>query len=348
MADNIRLITYAQQTVTPMNDAILQDVSVGKDGILHGAEVTVSGNSIAVSSGYGVIRGRLFEISSTTIPVTLSSSGTSAGRLYVKLDLSNTDEPITLLTAVATGTLPELEKDYDANYTNGVYELELATFSVGSSNITNLVRTVKTIHGEYVAITTEGTSMDDYTDHGIYTFSSTYAPSNLPSGVAAGWFFVIGGRGTALRQILLQDSTVESEQYNIYTRAGVNGTWTSWARFVSEDEIYYQPGETTTIHFAGAGYITAGTADVRFQCPWAKSVAKCSGVRVVSGQVTLRQNNAYLANGVTLVQRSGTSGNCYPELMDNGLWMTFTKNGGWGGTNNSAVGITGEITVLFV
>lgn len=151
---------------------------------------------------------------------------------------------------MATGTLPELEKDYDANYTNGVYELELATFSVGSSSITNLVRTVKTIRGEYVAITTEGTSMDVYTDPGIYTFSSTYAPSNLPSGVAAGWFYVVGSRGTSVRQILLQGSSVESEQYNIYTRTGVNGTWTGWARFVSEDEIFISPVMWYTSHLA--------------------------------------------------------------------------------------------------
>lgn len=347
MADNIRLITYAEQTVTPMNDAILQDVSVGKDGILHGVEVTVSGNAIAVSSGYGVIRGRLFEISSTTIPVTLSSSGTSAGRLYVKLDLSNTDEPITLLTAVATGTLPELEKDYDANYTNGVYELELATFSVGSSSITNLVRTVKTIRGEHVAITTEGTSMNDYTDPGIYTFSSTYAPSNLPIGVDAGWFYVVGGRGTSVRQILLQGSSVESEQYNIYTRTGVNGTWTGWARFVSEDEIFYQPGDVVHFTLGTAGYMTGGTANIRFLTPWSKLVGKVGGVKVLGGTVTLRQNNKYLADNLKLVQESGTTGNCFPEIMVNGLWLTLTKKAGWGGINNDVVGIDGAVDIEF-
>lgn len=143
---SINLVTYANQTVTPTNDAIIYERAVDQNGIFHGCEITVSGNNVNITGGYGIVCGREFVIESESIPVTLAPSGTNDGRLYVRLDLADADEPIQLLTAQGN-PLPALEQDADVNYVNGAYEMELATFTVGVSELTDVVETYETIIG---------------------------------------------------------------------------------------------------------------------------------------------------------------------------------------------------------
>lgn len=143
---SIQLVTYANQTVTPTNDAIIYERAIDQNGIFYGCNVTVSGNEVHITGGYGIVCGREFTIQSEDIAVTLAPSGTLDGRLYVRLDLADADAPIQLLTATGN-TLPALEQDSDVNYTNGTYEMELATFTVGVSALSDVVETYNTIVG---------------------------------------------------------------------------------------------------------------------------------------------------------------------------------------------------------
>ena len=143
---SIQLVTYANQTVTPTNDAIIYEKAVDQNGIFNGCNVTVSGNAVNVSGGYGIVCGREFVIQSESIPVTLAPSGTLNGRVYVRLDLADAEAPIQILTATGN-TLPALEQDDNVNYTNGTYEMELATFTVGVSALSDVVETFEEIKG---------------------------------------------------------------------------------------------------------------------------------------------------------------------------------------------------------
>lgn len=143
---SIQLVTYANQTVTPTNDAIIYERAIDQNGIFYGCNVTVSGNEVHITGGYGIVCGREFTIQSEAIAVTLAPSGTLDGRLYVRLDLADADAPIQLLTATGN-SLPPLEQDDDVNYTNGTYEMELATFTVGVSALSDVVETFDTIVG---------------------------------------------------------------------------------------------------------------------------------------------------------------------------------------------------------
>lgn len=145
----IELITYySGNGVTPMNDAIIQELITGPGGIFTGCGITAAnGNNLYIGEGYGAIKGRLFKITNTTVSVVLASSGTLKGRLVVKLDLSNTEEPIAI-EAHTGSTLYQLTQEDDANYTDGVFEIGLATFDVSTTAITNIVpefRTLKTM-----------------------------------------------------------------------------------------------------------------------------------------------------------------------------------------------------------
>ncbi len=173
---SINLVTYANQTVTPTNDAIIYERAIDQNGIFYGCNVTVSGNEVHITGGYGMVCGREFTIDSEAIAVTLAPSGTLDGRLYVRLDLADADAPIQLLTATGN-TLPPLEQDANVNYTNGAYEMELATFTVGVSALSDVVETFETIVGskpysDYVV--EQGTS-------GIWTYRK------WDSGVAECW-----------------------------------------------------------------------------------------------------------------------------------------------------------------
>lgn len=138
MAATIKLVTYAGQTVTPKDDAIIYDSAVAQNGVFYGCDVTASGNTLYIAGGYGMIKGRFFEIENSSIPVTLASGDTLLGRLYIHLDLSNSEAPIQLLTETGS-SLSTLEHDDDANYTDGVWDVEMATFNVTTSAITSLV-----------------------------------------------------------------------------------------------------------------------------------------------------------------------------------------------------------------
>jgi hypothetical protein len=140
----IDLITYDQKMVTPKDDALIHQFGIS-NGVLYGCEVTlVNSNTLHITGGQGVIYGRQWEIAEGDITVTLPASGTLKGRLYVKIDLSNTSNPIELLVQTDV-TLPDLTDDDQLNVNNSVSELELYTFDVSSLTISNLVRTVETV-----------------------------------------------------------------------------------------------------------------------------------------------------------------------------------------------------------
>ena len=138
MANEVELITFANKTVSPVYDAIIQELYTDGGGVITGCTVTIKdANHLHITEGYGVLCGREFKIVASDIPVQLSSSGNLNGRLYLHMDLSLATDPITLL--VETGsTLTPVQQDANVNTTNGIYEVNLATFTVGTSAISNL------------------------------------------------------------------------------------------------------------------------------------------------------------------------------------------------------------------
>lgn len=142
MANNIVLKTYKGGNVTPQDDAIIHDVAIATNGIFKGCEVShARGNVLRVSQGFGMIKGRFFEVYESEVSVQLASAGQILdGRIYIHMDLSNADEPIMLL-AQSASELPALDMDADVNYNNSSFDIQLASFNVSSSEISNLTQT---------------------------------------------------------------------------------------------------------------------------------------------------------------------------------------------------------------
>ena len=343
MADNIRLITYAEQTVTPMNDAILQDVGVEQNGILYGVGISASENTLSLTSGYGVIKGRLFQVNASNITVQLSSGATVNGRLHIRLDLSNQSEPISII-AQTGDSISTLTQEEDANYTNGVYEMELATFTVSTTEVSNVQRVARTIHGGVKVITETDWSLDDVTDDGWYYFDHLHPPADHPSTLVNGWLRVLSGV-TSKKQIIWREGS-ETTQADTFVRSFTNGAWTSFRRLVSENEMYFMPGDQTGLRINCGGYITSGGTYINGFIPLPKPVhSSVTGVTVVSNtnyKITIRQNGKYLVNEVNTASLGTTC-----TIRANGIDLNLSKTAGFGGTNNDTVSIVGYILVKF-
>lgn len=131
--------------IAPRDDAILYNSIITRNGILDGCTITHLGaNQIKITAGRGIIKGRMFEIEEMTVNCQLASEGTQKGRMYLRMELSNMENPAQIKT-VAADTLPELVQEEDCNYTNGIYELELCTYDVTDTLLSNLETTYEVI-----------------------------------------------------------------------------------------------------------------------------------------------------------------------------------------------------------
>lgn len=135
----IKLVTFAAQTVTPQDDALIYETALQESGMIYGGSVSIrNANVLHVEAGHGALCGRKFTIEATDVPVPLTPSGSLQGRIYIHMDLSDTGEPISFQTETANSLTPVIQQS-DVNINNGVYEINLATFTVDTSTISNLV-----------------------------------------------------------------------------------------------------------------------------------------------------------------------------------------------------------------
>lgn len=86
--------------------------------------------------------------------------------------------------------------------------------------------------GWLTPITTAGTNANSYTSKGIYSFGQSYSPSNIPTGNSNGWLIVIPWNNNpsinTIKQIWLRHGTVNTNDYQIWVRTMIGGTWSNW------------------------------------------------------------------------------------------------------------------------
>lgn len=138
MAEVISLSTFHNHNLTDQDHALFMQTVTSQSGLFYGCEVTLKDeNTLHVSTGEGIACGRIFRIIDMDYPVELSASGDLLGRLYVHIDTALDDTPAQLMD-VQGSTLPALIQEDDMNQATGVYEIELATFSINELGISNL------------------------------------------------------------------------------------------------------------------------------------------------------------------------------------------------------------------
>lgn len=367
----INLITWAGQTVTPKYDAIIQDACAGRSGILYGCNVAAGGNALTVYPGYGVIKGRLFEVTQTAVTVTLPSSGTQAGTLIIRLDLANTAEPIEI--AVETGVYTP-EQDEDANFDSGVYEMVLATFSIVSSGISDLEIAESRVPYNRTpvyqsladlglsAATLKTTIFNSMTDNSV-AFLSASDITDLPYTNASGIVAIFRGDSGYGKMLFLSEYGKANYQYSMNS----SGSWRgSWDKLPTQKDIidavadinstiaghvnklFYVDGETAELRVCTGGVLTNGKTEIYYSVPLSKSPANCRSITLFGGDAKARQNGKYLIGSGSLPAPIYTLGlTCTLFLRNNCIEVHVRNQSGFDGINNDSVHIDGSLTVVF-
>lgn len=345
----ISLITWAGQTVTPKDDAIIQDICAGRNGILYGCAVSPNDNTITIGSGYGLIKGRLFEVTQTTVTVTLPSSGTQNGTLYIKLDLSNSSEPIKFVAVTGSFTPT---KDANANYNSGIYEMVLATYTVSTSGISSLARAESKLPYNrtpiYASLADLGSSSKMYisqifnsmTDGSIAILNQD-AINGLPYSGAIGTAFIIRNTSTNGGCFFLTGTGYPNYKCN---RDNTGGTW---ERLPCDSDIFYKENETITLRLCTGGFLAGGGQELWVSAPINRKLHSGRNLNLVSGKFIVRQNGGYLTTPSASYVDINTEMTDF-SVYENEIVFKITNDSGWGGTHNDAVGVEGFIKVIEV
>lgn len=146
--------------VTPVVDRRFYEfLLMNTVGVAEGIEITASGTDLIVTSGWGVIRGCVFGVVGETIAATKPSSGSANGRLLIELDV--TQGTIQFVTQQAS-SLPALTQE-DINGSGSVYQMELATYTISTTAISNLTTTYDALESAQTVVSQLNTILEPIT-----------------------------------------------------------------------------------------------------------------------------------------------------------------------------------------
>lgn len=143
MSTNFTGVTFAQQHVTPADDAIIRR-SILTDGILSGCDLGYSGHTLTMGMGQLMICGRQIR---HAVSQNWAVAGASSGfaRLLLSIDLARTSNAEEFDQVVDTIEYAEAADSFapltleDINSTGTVYQMVVCTVSLGAEGITGIV-----------------------------------------------------------------------------------------------------------------------------------------------------------------------------------------------------------------
>lgn len=143
---NVYQVTYDSTTgngnVPALADRRLYEHLLLSDvGVVDGINVQANGTNLIVSSGWGVIKGAIFQVEQETIQATVPASGSVTGRLLVELNVTNST--IEFVTQ-AESPLPALVQE-DINTNGSIYQMPLATYTISTASISGLTMVYDTL-----------------------------------------------------------------------------------------------------------------------------------------------------------------------------------------------------------
>lgn len=149
MSLNFTGVTFAEQKITPSDDAIIRR-AILPDGILTGCAISYSGSTLTMAAGQLMVCGRqIRHPSAQNWAVVDANSGYA--RLVLTIDLTRTatkdtfDQIVESIEyATAVDGFPELEQA-DINTTGTRYQVAVCVVSLGTGGITGIVSYLGTV-----------------------------------------------------------------------------------------------------------------------------------------------------------------------------------------------------------
>ena len=143
MSDSFRGITFAEQTVTPADDAIVRR-AILPDGVLTGCEISYSGSTLTMAAGFIIACGRTFQhTTAQNWAVVDATSGFARLVLTIDLTKTSTEDTFSQIDSAIEYASSEdgfvgLEQD-DINLSGTRYQIVAAVVSLGTGGITSIV-----------------------------------------------------------------------------------------------------------------------------------------------------------------------------------------------------------------
>ena len=129
------LQTFTSDAFAITFDKVLQ----GRSGILKGCNLSNTNNSITISEGYFIVRGRTLQIVGNETISNLTNNGYYSLVCEIDLSKTNTTDALnqaTIKTVYNASSYPTLTQQ-DITGTGTVYQYEFARFKVENGNITD-------------------------------------------------------------------------------------------------------------------------------------------------------------------------------------------------------------------
>ena len=146
-------------------------------------------------------------------------------------DMSNISSSTVLSTA---GLEVELNKKVDKDSIATVLDNTVTDDEVASAKA--VYDGLESINDFSVQLVKENLDLNDIIETGIYFFSQTYTPANIPTGVN-GWLLVMKGSSSDIvKQVWYRLGTTNSNSYNTFERHKGNNTWSEWTKFLTEKD----------------------------------------------------------------------------------------------------------------
>lgn len=131
------------------------------------------------------------------------------------------------------------------SYGTGAYYTQLAfgaqtanrtiTFPNATGTVALTTSTVSAAKAVSVqAVTVANEDLNNYKTSGIYYFSQTYTPTNIPAGVNG--FLQVMVSGSVVKQIWYRHGTANSNDWNTYVRT-YTSTWSGWRQYLTGSDI---------------------------------------------------------------------------------------------------------------
>lgn len=143
MSSNFVGVTFANQRVTPIADALIRR-AILPDGILSGCTMSYSGSTLTMGAGYMIACGREFQHAAAQNWAVVDATSGFA-RLLLTIDLTRTatadsfDQVVdTIEYATAEDGFPTLVQD-DINASGTKYQVVACVVSLGTGGITGIV-----------------------------------------------------------------------------------------------------------------------------------------------------------------------------------------------------------------
>ena len=258
---NIRGITFAEQTVTPADDAIVRRAMLS-DGILSGCAVTYSGSTLTMASGYIIACGRAFQVTSAQNWAVVDATSGFA-RLLLTIDLTKTatedsfnQVAFSLEYAAAEDGFVDLLQE-DINLSGSKYQIVAAVVSLGTGGITGIVSKLERTEGGgglnfkvVPGLTQPGTAAENTIWVKTQKISSWILSPAEPENPVEGMVWILVGDSgdvafNALKKNGIRIYPLSAKQYvsgawvDLDAMIYIGGQWVEW--FVWDGELY-DPG----------------------------------------------------------------------------------------------------------